>query len=75
MNNLKIASTHYPENTLEFNKWMKKYKVASRINDTYKATPLVEYIASQYNQEVLHKMIRSKPSIKISDIIKKIFNS
>jgi len=74
MNNLKIASTHYPECTLEFNTWMKEYKVASRIKDTYKATPRVEYMMSQYDPIIMHKMIRSKSSIKISDIIKKIFH-
>ena len=73
MNNLKIASTHYPESTLEFNKWMKKYKVASRIKDTYVASPRVEYIMSQYDLVILEKMISPKQTVKISDIIKKIF--
>ena len=49
MQQIKVMSSHYPEKPLDYNKWMSKFKVSSRIKEKYVPTERVTTMNKMYD--------------------------
>jgi hypothetical protein len=75
MSNLKVASSTFNnENRLDYNSWMETYKVGSRVKDKYVPSQRVEYIMQQYDNQLLHKMIKGETKRNLIKSIIKILS-